>query len=229
MPGRKHLLINNNIYHIYNRGVAKQNVFFNSNDYKRFIKLINYYRFTNASIRYSMLNNLESAQQQNILNNLIKKNQLNVQIITFKLMPNHYHFILKQISKSGIAKFMANITNSYAKYINIKNDRVGPLFQGRFKALPIKSEEQLLHLSRYQHLNIYSEGLVKKVEDLFNYPYSSLPNYIGNSLYSFIDNKIILSYFKNHSAYKKFMLNNTDYQRSLAKLKRLTLEKYYKV
>jgi len=68
-------------------------------------------------------------------------------------MENHFHLILKQISRDAITTFMRCIMNSYTKYFNKKYERVGPLFQGKFKALLVDKDEYLLHLTRYIHLN----------------------------------------------------------------------------
>lgn len=224
MPGRKNPLVTDNYYHVFNRGVAKLPLFTEKNEYKRAIELIDYYQFSNVTIKYSDLISLPFKEQQAILQKIKQQNKLFVKILTFTLMTNHFHFTLVQMVDRGIAKFIANFSNSYCKYFNIKHDRVGPLFQGRFRAKHIKSEEQLIHLSRYHHLNPYTDGAVTSHAELLSYSYSSLPDYIGTKVNDFVDTELILSYFKRKSLYKKFVLAHADYQRKLGRIKHLLME-----
>ena len=139
-------------------------------------------------------------------------------------MPNHFHLIIKQVVENGISKFIGNVTNSYTRYFNTKNERVGPLFQGKFKAKRIETEEQFFHLSRYVHLNPYSSYVVKTLEDLENYPFSSLPEYLGKVQTNFCTKEVILENFKNKTEYKRFLFDQVDYQKKLEEIKHLTLK-----
>ena len=147
-----------------------------------------------------------------------------VEIIALCLMPNHFHLLLRQRTNEGISKFTSNFTNSYTRYFNIKNERTGPLFQGKFKAVRIETDEQLWHVSRYIHLNPYASHVIKTLKDLEDYPYSSFPEYIGKSKTEFYDKEIILNQFKDKKSYKKFVLDQADYQRKLEVIRRLLLE-----
>ncbi len=140
-------------------------------------------------------------------------------------MPNHFHLLVKQVLEKGIVKFMGNIQNGYVKYINIKEERAGPLFQSTFKAKRIETDEQLLHVSRYIHLNPVTAYLVES-EKIIEYPWSSLSSYLSNTSpkQSFINTEIINSFFKNQKNHKEFILNQVEYQRELAKIKHLILE-----
>jgi len=139
-------------------------------------------------------------------------------------MPNHFHFLLKQVGDYGISEFIGQIQNSYTKYFNVKRERVGSLLQGRFKAVRVESEEQLIHLSRYIHLNPYSSFLVRSLKDLKKYPWSSFPSYIEDEKVDFLDENIILNLFKNKGEYQEFVFNQADYQRELEKIKHLALD-----
>jgi putative transposase len=77
-------------------------------------------------------------------------------------MPTHIHLVLRQLKDGGISKFMSNILNSYSRYFNIKHNRKGPLWEGRFRKVLVGSDEQLLHLTRYVHLNPVTACLVDK-------------------------------------------------------------------
>lgn len=225
MANKRLPLVNNFIYHIYNRGVAKNDTFLTSKDYEKAIELIDYYRFSNTPFRFSLLRKMPDSDQVTILKQLKKQNMIRVKILTFALMPNHFHFIIKQVANNGISKFMSDFTNSYTRFINVKNDRVGPLFQGIFKSKLIQTDEQLIHLSRYHHLNPYTDMLVNNIEGILDYPYSSIQNYLGNHVFDFIDTHDILSLFKNYASYKKFVLSNRDYQRQLGQIKHLLIER----
>lgn len=225
MPYRQTVLAASELYHVFNRGVARLPIFLSVNHYSRFLQLIDYYRFANTPTSFSSLMKLPIEEREPILNNLKKENNLQVEILVFCLMPNHYHFLLKQVSEKGITNFMGNIQNSYVKYLNIKEDRVGPLYQSPFKAKRIETDEQLLHVSRYIHLNP-STGFVVEIEKLTEYPWSSLPTYLGKTSksFSFVNPKPILDSFKNPDQYKEFVFNQAEYQRELAKIKHLVME-----
>jgi putative transposase len=136
-------------------------------------------------------------------------------------MPNHYHFLLIQLEDEGIREVFSKVQNAYVRYFNLRNDRVGPLFQSRFKALRIESDEILRHVSRYIHLNPSTSFLVK-AENLSGYYWSSYPDYLGirKSNIVEVDVDFILKLFNGkRSFYEKFVLDQVDYQRSLAYLK----------
>lgn len=225
MPYRQTVFAPGEIYHIFNRGVARQPIFHSHRNYLRFIDLVNYYRFCKTPVSYSLLMNTPADTRNQILESLMKENDIRVEIIAFCLMSNHFHFLLKEVSEKGIANFMRHIQNGYAKYINIQQDRVGPLFQSAFKAIRIHTDEQLLHVSRYIHLNPSTEYIVK-TENLQNYSWSSLPVYLDSNFsdFTFVNPDIILSFFKTKEKYKEFVLDQADYQRELERIKHLTLE-----
>jgi len=132
-------------------------------------------------------------------------------------MPNHFHFLIRQSKENGISKFMSLISNSYTKYFNTKYKRVGPLLQGTFKAVLIESDELLVHVSRYIHLNPIISGLVKDLED---YRWSSYLEYI-KPIDTFCSINEILGFFtpNEREKYKKFVENQIDYGRKLEKIK----------
>lgn len=131
-------------------------------------------------------------------------------------MPTHYHFILRQKQDSGISNSISLIQNSFTRFYNIKNSKNGPTFIHRFKSKPITSEEQFRHVSRYIHLNPYASGLITKVDDLEKYPWSSYKNFIYSLNKSLTETKDVLSLFNyDRERYKKFVINNADYQKTL--------------
>ena len=138
MPSRVIPFVNDHYYHIYNRGVEKKPIFHTRWDYARFIKTIKYYQLEGPKVKLSRF-----LISQTIRPDPDKKI---VEIICYCLMPNHFHFLIKQSKEGGITEFISKLSNSYTKYFNTKNDRVGPLLQGEFKAVLVETDEQLLHL-----------------------------------------------------------------------------------
>lgn len=220
MPGRETPLITEEIYHVFNKGIADQNVFLNQADYDRAQDSLFYYKHITPPIKYSRLFSLHKDDRQTLLEQLEKAKENLVDLIAYCFMPNHFHLLVKQLIDRGISKYLSNYCNSYTRYFNTKRERTGPLFQGKFKAVLITNNEQLLHVSRYIHLNPYSSGIVKTIEDLKNYPYSSLTKLSTSK----VESKIVLEQFKNVDDYRKFVFDNADYQKSLEIIKHQALE-----
>lgn len=224
MPYRTVILAQDQIYHVYNRGVAAMPIFHSSKDYSRFLALVDYYRFINTPASFSQVMKLPYDERDKIFAGLRKENKTHVDILSFCLMPNHFHLLLKQLTEKGISIFLSNLQNGYAKYFNIKNSRVGPLFQSMFKAVRVDTDEQLTHVSRYIHLNP-STGYIVEPKNLLEYHWFSLGTYLKEGkVYPFMSVDLILGLFKNRQGYYQFVLNQADYQRELDKIKHLALE-----
>lgn len=223
MPYRKTVFTNNEIYHILNRGVAQAPIFLSSKEYLRFLSLTDFYRYANLPLSFSHYIRLPQEERKKLMENLKNNNSLLVEIFAYCLMPNHFHFLLRQLKEKGISTMLANLQNGYAKYFNLKHQRQGPLFQSMFKAVRIETDEQFLHVSRYIHLNPYSSYLVK-IENLFSYSWSSFPEYLGKLPSSFINTKNILSLIRGKKEYNKLVFDQADYQQELDKIKHLSLE-----
>src|SRR5258706_16455772 len=115
-----------------------------------------------------------------------------VEIIAYCFMLNHFHFLIRQIREGGITEFVSKISNSYTKYFNVKYERVGPLLQGEFQAVHIETDEQLIHVSRYIHLNPTVNFIAKTLDD---YPWSSFHEYTDETISGFCEKDIILNQF----------------------------------
>lgn len=176
-------------------------------DLNRFIKTMLYYELEGPKPRFSFFN-----PSKTIMNG----NKKIIDIICYCLMPNHFHFLLKQIRDGGITEFASKLSNSYTKYFNTKQKRVGPLLQGEFKAVHIETNDQLIHLSRYIHLNPLVSYMVK---DLERYLWSSYLEYIGLTNSSICSKEIILNQFKSPQEYKQFVLDQEDYAKQLEAIK----------
>lgn len=212
MPSRITPLVNGQIYHIYNRGIEKRRVFENRRCYTRLLHAIKYYQLKGPKPKFSHSFN----------NNLFKPDPEKkiVDIICYCLMPNHFHLLIKQLSDGGISEFISKLINSYTKFYNLKYKRVGPLFQGQFKAVLIESEEQLIHVSRYIHLNPIASFLVK---DLNLYEWSSYKEYINNTK-GICNKEEIISIFKNSTSYQKFCSDQVSYAQNLERIKHQLIE-----
>ncbi len=219
---RKLIFANDEIYHVFNRGIEKRPTFTNKWEFDRALFTLNFYRFAKLPIKLSKFLVLPSDKQKELLGALEDSEKL-IEIICFCLMPNHFHIMLKQKLENGISIFVSNFTNSYTKYFNTKHERVGPLFQGIFKAVRVESDEQFVHVSRYIHLNPVSSFLIKP-EILSTYQWSSYPEYLGNTSKKFISKEKVLSLFPSTKAYEKFVLDQADYAKQLELIKHLTLE-----
>lgn len=123
-------------------------------------------------------------------------------------MPNHYHLLIKQIKNDGIEIAMKKTLISTTLVYNTIHNRKGPVFLTQFKAKRIKSEEQLIYVSRYIHTNPYSSKLVKNINDIFSYRFSSIRAYSEHeNVYNLDINTILYdSIFKgNIDRYKKYL------------------------
>jgi len=211
---RKKPLLTQEIYHIYNRGVDKRVIFYSDRDHAKFVTTLRHYLY-HPELKLSLALKAIAKGDSTIgqLEKTRTKNPL-VSVLSCSLMPNHIHLAVKQLQEKGISKFMHKVCTSYAEYFNSKNERTGTLFQGRFKAVHVESDEQLICLSRYIHINAKDLlGPNPTLGGLINYPWSSLKYYLSNTEDPF---DFCLSLFKDESAYKDFIeAELNDYQKSI--------------
>lgn len=224
MPGRTVPLVTNEIYHVFNRGINRQPTFTDIRECKRVMQSIAYYRFFPTPTKLSYYLTLPEDKKVGIMSLLTIKDERIVEILGFCIMPNHFHFLLRQVAENGISKFMGNLQNSYTRYFNTKNNRDGSIFLDQFKAVRIETDEQLLHVCRYIHLNPLTAFVVKDFPALIRYQWSSLPEYLGSAKEHVCETKTVLGFFKNIDEYKKFVDDQVDYQQELHQIKHLLLE-----
>lgn len=215
-------LVNDYTYHVFNRGVERRQLFLNNKEYQRFVDLIDYYRFENVPMSFSHYVNLPKDQHISVLEKL-HKSPAAIDILAYCLMPNHFHLITTQKSDHGITRTLANVSNGYAKYFNKKHKRVGPLYQGAFRAIRIETEDQLVHISRYIHINPVVSGIIAESQ-LETYPWSSLPEYLGTSSRAITSTEYVMADFSTQSNYKKFIHDQISYAKELEKIKHLAME-----
>ncbi|MBU0531852.1 MAG: transposase [Candidatus Uhrbacteria bacterium] len=202
----------NGYYHVFNRGVDKRKIYIDLADYQRFLtimEVLNDYNFRPNNSISKMYLELK----------LPKKPY--VRILSYSLMPNHYHFQLEQQLENGMSTFMARLGNSYTKYFNTKYDRKGRLFESSFKSIEITTDDYLLNLTRYIHLNpldLFEPGWKEKgilnwkrvSKFLENYPWSSYPFYLNKTKDPIVDLGALKEMIKSPKAYIKFMREWTE-------------------
>ncbi len=184
---KKPRFVEGEIYHIYNRGVEKRKVFLDKQDYLRFIHDLFELNDEEAVINtsYYLNSQLLRTPHSVLVPKERKVRKLLVEILIFTLMPNHFHLLLKQKPTEGIERFMRSLGTKYVQYFNKRYERVGPLFQDTYKAVLVETDNQLLHLSRYIHL----QGILLG-------SYSSYADYLGKRKTEWLQPEEILSFFK---------------------------------
>lgn len=223
MPKRITPLVTGEIYHIYNQGLDKRPTFTNAREYTRALETIKFYQY-NTDLKLSLFLKLPGDEREKFISSYLKKENKHILILSFCLMPNHFHFLVQQAIENGISHFASDFQNSYTKYFNTKHERKGSLFLDQFKAVRIETDDQLVHVSRYIKLNPYSSYLVKTLPEVVNYPWSSFKEYINPLPLDISEKDLVLSFFKTPHGYQNFILDNASYQRDLEKIKHLTLE-----
>jgi putative transposase len=218
---RKVIFSDNEFYHIFNKTISKEIIFDDKRSLGRALNLIDYYRYR-PRISFSKFQELNPDAQVREWNTIASSVPL-VNIHAFGLMPNHFHFLLEQTTQNGIKFFISNFQNSFAKYFNKRKDREGGLFKSRFKGVWLNTIEEVLHESRYIHLNPVTSYLLE-IERLDTYPYTSFSTYMGRLNYGFVTTDLLSSHFKSREDHRKFVYDRADYQRTLGELKHLALE-----
>lgn len=224
MPYRKTVIVPGEIYHVYNRSVARQPIFINSYDNKRALDIIEFYTYQDLPFRFSHYNRLPLDVRSKFKEDIERNHQKQILLLAFCLMSNHTHLLIQEVISGGITKFMANFQNSYAKYFNLKNERNGAVFQERFKAVRIETDEQLLHVCRYIHLNPLTAFILKEFSELEDYNWCSFLDYLNKRKKNFLNTDKILAYFPSLEKFISFTSDQVDYQRKLSMIEHLILE-----
>lgn len=198
-------------YHIYNRGMQKQPIFETDKDRLRFLFLLLTFQGRN-SIKNISREIKESVQSSTLhIKDELKKEILEnktIELLSFCLMPNHFHLILSEKEDGGIAKYMQRVLTAYTKYFNLRHQKSGHLLQGSYKSVWIENDTQLMHTSAYIHKNPTELSEWKKNED--KYYWSSFQDYINiNRWGKLLSTDIILNRFDNNENniknYKEFV------------------------
>jgi len=219
---RKNPLANGETYHIFSKSIAEFKIFNSDTDYQRMLNLIKYYQIEKPPEKFSRFIQSEPVRIQGFANyfDFIGRDQKSiVQILAYCLMPTHIHLILKQLSLNGISIFMSNILNSYSRFFNTLHHRKGPLWENKFQNILVEKDEQLLHLTRYIHLNPVTAFLVEQPDEWL---FSSYKEYIQAASNEVCQYEDMLEIKPNK--YIKFVKDRTSDQRELAKIKKVILD-----
>ncbi|MBN2428732.1 MAG: transposase [Deltaproteobacteria bacterium] len=149
-------------YHAILRGNARQDIFFDAEDRCRFFLLV----------------------QEGI-------ERYGHRVLSFCLMTNHVHLAI-QVGNVPLSRIMQNLSFRYTRWINMRRNRMGHLFQGRYKAILVDADTHLLELIAYLHLNPVRAGLTEKPED---YPWSSHRAYLGTESVPWLSSDYVLGQF----------------------------------
>lgn len=196
------------IYHICNRGIRKEKIFDTDSDYFRFV--LNLYRLNNKG------ESLRINPHRKSIDSFPEQDKI-VEVLKWTLLPNHYHLLLYEKVEGGVLEFVKRLGNSFTKYINIKREASGYLFQNSARIVQVKNNRHFLYIPFYIDLNlldlIYSKNEHRKIDiketlDFFkNYKWSSFRDYFGDqfSAFSKIINKDLF--------YEVFDISPMDYQK----------------
>ena len=217
MPRRKICLVNGQFYHVFNKSIVGFTIFNHENDYSRYKQLLFYYQYENRESfsRFIARNVTKHETFESSFNQRIPSLRKAVSLTAYCLMPTHIHLLLLQNTTDGIENFMQRVSNGYSKYFNVLHRRKGPLWESGFGAVPCESNEQLLHLTRYIHLNPTTAYLVSAPEE---WAHSSYHEYLSNNenLCAFKNLKII----PPSKTYQMFVESYIEGQRAQAKTKK---------
>jgi len=175
---RKAPVFAGHIYHIYNRGVNFGDIFFTRANRVFFLRRLREYCSPDMGV-----------------------------VIAYCLMPNHYHLIVHVVGDDFGLTTMQPLAVSYTKAINKQEGRVGPVFQGPFKTRPVTTDGDLVHLSRYVHLNPVTAGFVTVPEA---WEFSSYQDYIGLRAGTLPRPEMVLRHFASPAAYAEYVCGPAD-------------------
>lgn len=185
-------------YHVYARGNNKQIIFIDDGDYDYFLDILKRY----------LANELILGKSGTLYPNFVNR----IELMSYCLMSNHFHLLIYQFEAIDMEMFMRSLMTSYSKYFNLKYKRTGSVFEGRYKAVRISSDDYLMHITRYIHQN----------PDIWEtYKYSSLKYYRDNNEPEWLKNTKVIELFDSREAYINFVV---DYKEMRDDLKIIKLE-----
>lgn len=183
-------------HHVYARGNNKQIIFISDSDYRYFLKLLERY----------LSKELIIGKSGTLYPNFVNR----IELMSYCLMPNHFHLLIYQFEAIDVEMFMRSLMTSYSKYFNLKYKRTGSVFEGRYKAAKISSDDYLMHITRYIHQN----------PDTWEaYKYSSLKYYRDGNEPEWLKNTKIIELFDSREAYINFVVDYKEMRDDIKKIK----------
>lgn len=162
-------------YHVYNRGAHRLSLFREPDNYLFALRKVKHY------VRI-----------------------LNLAAIAYCLLPNHYHFLIRQDGEQPAGLLPQRVFNSYSKAYNKRYEHSGTLFEGNYRVIPVESDAHLLHLCRYIHANPVTHGLV---DDVADWPYSNYLEWIDERPGTLVDREFVRAHFSPSRSYQEFVAN----------------------
>lgn len=253
MPSKRPQFANGELYHVFNRGVEKRNIFQEVSDYFRFIFCL--YELNDKRL-IKMRDQIEKRKERRVYTGYTSETRVSrvsrvsdrlgrkplVEVLAFCLMPNHYHLVLRQLVDGGISLFMKKLSNSYTGYFNEKYKRkgMGGLFQGAFKAVHVKDDKQFIALINYTFTNPVElvekswkekgiENPKKAIKFLESYRWSSYLDCIGIQNFPSVTKRdFIIDFFgssdKIEESVKNWIAHKTILKRGLEEIKDIMIE-----
>jgi len=241
MPYRKVEFVNNEVYHTILRGIDDNIIFKDLNDHYRGIFSIYEFNTTKPVV----IRDRRKARSH--IKRLLKKMGENpnfapdfrdklIEMFIICFMPNHLHLLIRQLKDGGIVKFMSKLGTGYGGYFNKKYNRKGHIFQNRFKAVRIKSDEQLKIVFAYIHSNPVSlvepkwkergiRNFNKVSKFLENYRWSSYLDYLGIINFpSVTEREFIIEAMGGQRKCKEFLNDYIKYRGRVKECPDLSLE-----
>jgi len=180
-----------------------------------FLAALTYYLYEDPPVKFSLYRMKPEAFSHSLEKKFCT-------LMAYCIMPTHFHLLLQQESDGGIQILLRKTSSSFAHYFGIKHEMHGHIFEGNFKAVHIENNEQLLHVSRYIHLNPVTAYMVENPQV---YSHSSYRNYIDKTQSGLpVEPKLVLEQFRSRKGYERFVLDQKQYQRDLEKIKYLMLD-----
>lgn len=229
------------LFHLYNRGVEKREIFIDDNDRWRFLQAL--FLFNDTKTSSNLLWDLEQSHggvNFRVIKDYFSENGLTreplIRIMADCFMPNHYHLLVEEINDGGISRFMHKLGTGYTMYFNKKYGRVGGLFQGTFKATAIDDEKYLQYLLAY--INVMNPGQLiepnskengikdkqKILEFAESYPWSTNMEYLQTRQSIIIDKGLLKNIFPYGKIYKDFIISIIEDKSKFDNINRFFLE-----
>jgi putative transposase len=216
MPAKNSIktYVDHTYYHVYNRGVEKRNIFEDEKDYLAFLGCLKLYLTPPKPIDRRLSITLQGQTLADTRTIYCPSRQPNnhektIELVAYCLMPNHFHLVLRSIERDSMPRFMRSLATRYSMHFNKKYERVGSLFQGRYKAVMIEQENQFVWATKYVHRNPLSLASYKdRPSKLSEYPYSSYKNYLRAIHQSWVHPENILASFSqtnSRNTYQNFV------------------------
>lgn len=202
------------MYHVYNRGVNKMDIFTDKRDYSVFLSFLKYALLSDEANQYKDsvdTSLLTDAQRFNLRREGLADK---LELVSYCLMPNHFHLLVYQYEPDAITRLMRSVATGYSMYFNKRHKRVGSLFQGVYKASRINSEDYWQHIGRYIHLNPLDLGV-----DYERYDYSSYQFFVGKAKADWVKPGLLMDDFRSIKEYEKFVRDWIPRRNDLKELK----------